>query len=848
MSTSAYSGSSHESSSSEKESNHNGGVARQSELESEKECENLECLDESNSQLKSPEINMEFKSEENAFDFYQNYALKKGFTIRKDWKNKNKLGVVTSRRFFCSKQGYWKPDKRDKGVKKPRKDTKCGCRAFMTINLKENGKYVIAHLEKNHNHDLVIPKKSTLKSQKKLTKAQATTTDLSDDSGDAPKTTVEFMSRQAGDQTNNGFLSLGYKNCLLTKRERALNLRDAAAVMHYFQKKQKEHPSFYYAMQLDVSQKITNMFWADAKMIVDYEYFGDVVCFDTTYRMNREDHPLSLFVGVNHHKQSIIFGGALLYDETTESFEWLFQTFVEAMSGKRPKTILTDQSVAMANAIKSVLPNTCHRICVWHIFQNAMRKISFAFRRGSTFSRDFSKCIFDCEDEEEFVQAWNNMLEAHDLKENNWLQKQFSSKEKWALAYGRNTFCADMKSTQQSESINSVLRKDLNNNMDLLQFLKHLERVVDDCRNAELNANFKDSQGPPKLMAKVMMLTEAASIYTHAVFKKFQEEYAKLLACDCICCSEFGTVFTYKITMEDEQREHLITFDSSNETLDCSCRKFQFTGILCCHAIKVLNFRNIKMIPRHYILERWTKFAKVGIVNGLQRSAIEVDPNFEVSSRYQILCPIVVKMVARAAESDAAFKYILGHCDDWLNRVNDLIVNDPPNKYPTEKGHGSTVQTEGEKISIDGTDYYVNIDEGSQSVQVQGIARNEECLRGNNKRTKIWNEKLPARRKTSSHVPSQNTSSNVDNNLLSNCSVIDSSQNQFEQRHLASFNINENLQAYHPVTVPSQTHVEQDSTPQLYVWESIFSNNSQPCQESSVVGVPQNISGESSDG
>ncbi len=53
-------------------------------------------------------------------------------------------------------------------------------------------------------------------------------------------------------------------------------------------------------------------------MIADYVTFGDVVCFDTTYRKLDDGRPFSLIVGVNNHKKTIVFGASLLYDETTE--------------------------------------------------------------------------------------------------------------------------------------------------------------------------------------------------------------------------------------------------------------------------------------------------------------------------------------------------------------------------------------------------------------------------------------------------------------------------------------------------------------------------------------------------
>ena len=98
-----------------------------------------------------------------------------------------------------------------------------------------------------------------------------------------------------------------------------------------------------------------------------YHYFGDVVSFDTTYRTNKYDMSFAPFTGVNHHLQSIQFGCALLQDETEATFLWLFQTWLEAMGGRHPTSIITDQDLAMKAAIAKVFPNTHHRLCLWHI-------------------------------------------------------------------------------------------------------------------------------------------------------------------------------------------------------------------------------------------------------------------------------------------------------------------------------------------------------------------------------------------------------------------------------------------------------------------------------------------------
>ncbi|KAK3218579.1 hypothetical protein Dsin_012549 [Dipteronia sinensis] len=83
--------------------------------------------------------------------------------------------------------------------------------------------------------------------------------------------------------------------------------------------------SYELLVKLDNEEQITNMFWADARMIIDYGQFRDVVSFDTTYKINKENRPFAVFVGLNHHRETIIFGAALMYDKWAYAYvrhEW----------------------------------------------------------------------------------------------------------------------------------------------------------------------------------------------------------------------------------------------------------------------------------------------------------------------------------------------------------------------------------------------------------------------------------------------------------------------------------------------------------------------------------------------
>jgi zinc finger SWIM domain-containing protein 3 len=54
--------------------------------------------------------------------------------------------------------------------------------------------------------------------------------------------------------------------------------------------------------------------------------------------------------------------------------------------------------------------------------------------------------------------------------------------------------------------------------------------------------------------------------------------------------------------------------DPLNKTATCSCQMFNRTGILSAHGFKVLDLMNIKTLPSHYILKRWTREARNGRV------------------------------------------------------------------------------------------------------------------------------------------------------------------------------------------------------------------------------------------
>ncbi|CAL9764090.1 unnamed protein product, partial [Musa acuminata subsp. burmannicoides] len=632
------------------------------------------CIDDAQHESLVPKVDLEFEDDEEAYLFYINYATSIGFSVRKHLVKRRASGVVYSRTYVCHKEGFRrKKDEQRKRCPKPYDRT--GCLASMTIKITKNGRYRVSEFMPKHNHPLVIPSKAHLfrwRWRRGMLKSQADLVDLDDEFGAVSETMEEQIDAPRDSCRDPTFTSVNCKNYIPSKRTNDVRIGDVGAMMQYFHEKQIADPSFYYALQLDRDDQIANVFWTDAKSIVDFEYFGDVVCFDTSYKTSDYGRPFAPFIGVNHHKQAIIFGAAMLYDETEESFKWLFQTFKDAMNGKQPKVILTGQSKMMSNALAATWPGTTHRLCVWQLYNDATMYLNFIFQGSKTFSRDFSKCIYDYEDEEEFLSGWQTLLQSYDLHANEWLASLYEDRKKWALPYERQMFCADMTSTLVSENMNSELKEYLDPKLDLLDFFKRYEEIVDKRRDAELEYDIHAHQCIPKLPFS-RMLRQAANMYTPAVYKTFQTEFELSMDCMVYCCGQEGTMFRYKVTIEDKAKEYIVEFDSSNGTVACSCKRFEFVGIHCRHVLKTLDVINIKELPPHYILKRWTKDAKVTNLHENHGIAVNGENRSTVGRRYSSLCSILNKIAVRAAENLESYMFIESLSGQLMDQIHQIM-------------------------------------------------------------------------------------------------------------------------------------------------------------------------------
>lgn len=234
--------------------------------------------------------------------------------------------------------------------------------------------------------------------------------------------------------------------------------------MQWFSKMQVEEPMFYYTFDIvDKSNKVKNIFWASAQNRKYYDDFGDFISFDTTYNTNRYNLKFAPIVGVTGHGDNCLFACAFLQDETTETFEWLFTKFLECMGGKHPKTIISDQDLAMRAAIKKVFPNTDHRNCYFHIAKKAEERggRTFAMEKNKDLHADLFDILRKSLTIAEFEKLYLQLPQKYDVRGFKYLADMWKIRENFAPVYFKDKFYPFVHSTARSEGTNALFKLDV---------------------------------------------------------------------------------------------------------------------------------------------------------------------------------------------------------------------------------------------------------------------------------------------------------------------------------------------------------------------------------------------------
>ncbi|XP_062005976.1 protein FAR1-RELATED SEQUENCE 5-like [Rosa rugosa] len=624
-----------------------------------------------------PKLHQEFETIDDVAAFYNRYAKEAGFSIRSHSSATNKDNIQLMRKeYVCYKQGTSKVE----GEKCKRGLLKVGCKArIAAVRKKESGRYAISIFVEGHNHPLTsLPRVHLLRSHHRVSKVNTILSQQLSLVNVQKHTQFEFFGVQAGGIQNIGCTQRDLYNYGRTCREEKKGHDGNLLYMHFQNEKEKDS-SFVYTMESDEENKVTRCFWANSISRRAYNFYGDVVIFDTTYKTNRYGMIFALFTGVNNHRQTIIFACAFLNDETADSFVWLFKELLNAMPGNAPKNapkmIITDQDPAMTKAISEALPQTFHRYCSWHILNKFSEKLDAIKYRD--YYQEFHSCIWNSSRREEFDSRWIEIIEKSGLSDNKWLELIYEICSSWIPAHVNHVFSAGMSSSQRAESQHSFFKNYVSDQNSLVEFMVQFKRGLLHQRHYELEEDHINIDEKPKTVMSLDIEDHMAKVYTRKLFYEVQEQLKESFKYKLELLRENVTHCMFKVMRKniDTCKYRGLTYKKASDFASYSCRKFESEGLPCRHVLTYLiKIQDVDKLNIQYILKRWTKAARQSLV--LDSNGMEVKDNKALLARRTKLFQHAIDAIDKAMVSDEASQLFMECLDAFLENIKTLIGNE----------------------------------------------------------------------------------------------------------------------------------------------------------------------------
>ncbi|KAL4343313.1 protein FAR-RED IMPAIRED RESPONSE 1-like [Arachis hypogaea] len=509
----------------------------------ETECTTEVLIHPTISDEEIPKVGMLFGTLEEARQFYYNYVNKVGFEPHIRNTNFDKNGrTPINQSIQCNRDGY--RTKKNPVTQRSNTVSSVHCKARIYVKFDtELRKWRLSKVELAHTHRCDPSLSWMFKKNRELSMHVKDVIERNDQVGIRPSKTFQALAEEAGGRSNLKFLEKNVRNYISGKLRINGDDTDAQEMLDYFTRMKEQNPNFFYDICVYGDNSLKHAFWAHARSRAAYKYFSDVVSFDTTYKLNKYEMPVAAFMGVNQHGRSCLFGCALLGNEETEFFEWLMQTFIKCM-GKTLDGILTDQCGAMATAIRNVMPNTRHRLCIWHITRKIPHKLG-KLSRYEEIKATMHGIIWESRSQESFESSWYDFIEEYTLHDNNWLN-------------------VDNRGLIPCVS-NSPIEKQFQHVYTNCIFRDVQTKFIKKCDCNLSSRVVKDNQ-------YFYEVTQQKIIKGMSVYSKYE-----------------------------------VVFCPISHQVRCNCFRFESYGILCCHVLSVLSHCRVDKVNSSYILSQWSK-------------------------------------------------------------------------------------------------------------------------------------------------------------------------------------------------------------------------------------------------
>ena len=424
--------------------------------------------------------------------------------------------------------------------------------------------------------------------------------------------------------------------------------------------------------------------------------FGDCISFDTTFKTNRYNMPFAPFVGVTGHGDNCLFGCAILQNETADTFKWLFETFLHCHGGKHPKTIITDQDVAMKIAIPAVFPNTVHRNCLFHVVKKVEEKHARSFGKIANFHNEFKDTIHFSLTVADFEESWAAMIDKYKVGELKYLKSMWEIRHKFVPVYFKNDFFPFIHSTSRSEGTNAIFKDNVGSTYSVSSFLVEYDKIA---QNIEENEKHEDSitrTTTPTYWCGNDMEVQAGKMYNRKIFYRFQKQ---LKFVSKLHVQEIDRNTRYEVyksnlaaSRDFRARRYIVLVDLQSENFTCICSKMNKDGILCSHVLRVLVHLNIQEIPGKYFIDRWKPRNKKDIRDILYNIPLQLTSECS-QLRYNVLSKVCLNIASDGSKCSEKYLFINQEVKKIAEKLDEMTLLEEAQKEQNTVDNGDEVVT-----------------------------------------------------------------------------------------------------------------------------------------------------------
>ncbi|XP_004293388.1 PREDICTED: putative protein FAR1-RELATED SEQUENCE 10 [Fragaria vesca subsp. vesca] len=623
----------------------------------------------------SPYVGMVFKNDDDAFEYYGNFARRNGFSVRKERSRLSPQLGIYKRDFVCYRSGFAPAKKKLTGDHhRDRKSVRCGCDAKMYLSkevVDGVSQWIVVQFSNVHNHELLEDDQvRLLPAYRKIREADQERILLLSKAGFPIQRIVKVLELEKGIQGGQlPFLERDVRNfvqnrkkvvqendALITeKRENdTLELLEACKVT------KEADEDFVYDFTVDENDKVEHIAWSYGHSVEAYTMFGDAVYFDTMYQSITYGMLFGAWLGIDNHGRTVFFGCVLLQDETPRSFSWALQTFVRFMRGRWPQTIITDLDPGLRDAITSKLPDTKHVISLWNIFP----KVSswFSVSLGSRYAEFRSELdvLYRVESTEDFELQWNQMISIYGLSTDKHIALLHSFRASWALCYMRGCFVARMGTTDYLKSIEAFLKGVFSTQTCLRSFFEQVGISASFQNQARREMQYMHTK------TCIPIEENARSILTPFAFNALQHELVLAMQ---YAVSEMPNGSCIVRHFKEIDGERLVIWIPEDEHVHCSCKEFESSGLLCRHSLRVFILKNYFHLPDKYYLNRWRRETSLDFYD----PQIAQNCDDEWYQHYQCLAETLFTESSLTKErSEYVQREVTTHLTSILNEVRNM--------------------------------------------------------------------------------------------------------------------------------------------------------------------------------